>query len=30
MDMEVYKKLIAVVRENGLIGDTFNRKDETF
>lgn len=26
--MEVYKKLITTVRENGLIGHTFNRKDE--
>lgn len=27
-DVEVYKKLMTLVRENGLIGHTFNRKDE--
>lgn len=27
-EMEVYKKLITLVRENGLIGHTFNKKDE--
>jgi hypothetical protein len=28
LEMDTYKQLIAVVRENGLIGHTFNRKDE--
>lgn len=27
-DIDAYKKLISLVRENGLIGHTFNRKDE--
>lgn len=27
-DVETYKKIITLVRENGLIGHTFNRKDE--
>lgn len=28
LDLEVYKKIISLVRENGLIGHTFNRRDQ--
>lgn len=28
VNIEVYKKIITLVRENGLIGHTFNRKDQ--
>lgn len=30
LDIEIYKKLISIVRENGLIGHTFNRKDNRY
>lgn len=26
-DFEMYKNIISIMRENGLIGHTFNRKD---
>lgn len=28
VDLEIYKKVITVIREHGLIGHTFNRKDQ--